>query len=366
MAGSILCWLRGFEQRRYALYVMSCALFIAAILTKETALITPGIIVAYYLAAPRTSSARRTAIRVGALLAPYFAIAVIYLGVRRFALHSSGFDLTRPWIDSALTAPSALVFYVKHLLWPTNLSTFYDVFILTGFSAARVLWPTLLVLLIAAALLALLRFSRATLPAIAWLVLPIAPAIAGLQSFDRTDVVHDRYLYLSTIGFGMLLGMAIAAWKSGKFRFFGMPGPQFVAIAALVVAMVAGTIVEIRPWQSNLTLFIQSVKAAPNSPPAFSHLAFEMYKRGDMAASQRFYLEAVTLDPNDWPSNLGLAVLELRLSQWSEADHYFQRAIEIQPNVTNASYLMQAQARTNMGRFPEAESSVRLAIKRIS
>jgi predicted TPR repeat methyltransferase len=239
-----------------------------------------------------------------------------------------------------------------------RLSTFYDVFLVH--EAHYPAWLASIGFVLVLVWIA--RSSREALIAVSWIVLPLLPALAGIRIFDTTDIVHDRYLYLSTIGLGMLLGLVFAKLPASGTRVFGVAPIPLAAAGAVALALLVGTVVEIQPWQSNLTLFARSVAVAPHSPAAFNHLAFEMYKRGDVPAAHRFYEQALSLDPHDWPGNFGLAVLDMRTGNLSEADQFFQRAIDLKPEVTNATYLLQGQVRLQAGHASDAERSVRRAI----
>lgn len=359
LLGSLLCWFHRNDDNGKLWLAGSLVLFLVSLLIKETAIILPVLIVVYaFTESPAPLPARARAAFWA--VSPFVAIAAAELYVRHRMLPSgTPGEEVHPFSEALATLPSAVMFYARHLVWPSGLSPFYGLFLSSHLSAGALV----LTLILAVAIVVLAFRSRETLIAVCWLVLPVLPALAGLRIFDRTDVVHDRYLYFSSIGLGMLLGMAIARLRSGTAKVLGIPAAPFAVTAALVLAMVAGTTIELRPWLNNLTLFVRGVQIAPQSPPAYNHLAFEMYKRGDVSASERLYKQAIALDPSDWGAHFGLAVLDMRVGDLPGADEHFQRAIGIQPEATNATYLLQAQVRLQAGRAPEAEQTVRRAIE---
>lgn len=358
LLASLLCWFHRNEAKGASWLVASLALFLAALLIKETAVILPALIFVYAFTENTSPAAARIK---AALLAicPFVAMAAVELYFRHRMLPGGAPGEVHPLSEALVTMPSAAVFYARHLVWPLGLSPFYGL----SLSQSLSLIAVIVTLVIALALVLLALRSRECLIAVCWLVLPLLPALAGLRVFDRTDVVHDRYLYFSCIGLGMLVGMAVARLRSRNLTVFGLPAATFAVVAVLVVAMLAGITAELKPWLNNLTLFVRGVQISPQSPPAYNHLAFEMYKRGDVAASERLYQQAVALDPEDWGANFGLAVLDMRIGKLDGADQYFDRAIGIQPQATNATYLLQAQVRLQSGRATEAEQSVRRAIQ---
>ncbi len=362
LVGALICWLNRGKPHGSVWLMTSWLLCLFSLLIKETAILLPILVFLYSLYEnreyPRLESYKR------ALLSalPFALITLVELMVRSRVLRGGVADEPHPALQTLLTIPSAIAFYIQHLFWPVKLSPFYGLELMQKFSAAVVV-PAALVALCALVLLVFLALrSRSLLIAVAWLTLPVLPALIGIRLFDSNDIVHDRYLYLSTIGLGILLGLAISRIPASEANYFGVPRGQFACIALVGLAGAVGTAREIQPWANNLTLFLRAVEVAPNSAPAFSHLAFEVYKRGDSANAERLYKHAVALDPKDWPATFGLAVIEMRMSNWPEADRFFQRAIELKPLVSNGTYLLQAQVRVEMQHYDAAEQSVRAAI----
>lgn len=361
--GSLLCWMNRTRRNGVGWLLASWLLFLAALLVKETAIILPALVAVYAYGEEIPDKPSRLRGVIFAAL-PFAAIAAVEMLVRRIVLGGGVNDEPHAWTQVLATIPSAATFYLRHLLWPVRLSPFYDVFLVSKLSPAAIIGCIALVLLVCAGFIVAARRSQPALVALAWIVTPLIPAFLGLRLFDSTDVVHDRYLYLSTIGLGILAGLVVGKFRSQGARIFNIPAGQFVAASALMIAMVAGTTLELRPWADNLQLFLRGVQVAPKSPPAYNHLAFELYKRGNVETAEQLYKRSVALDPNDWPANFGLAVLEMRTQQWNAADHYFQRAIELKPLSTNATYVMQAQVRLSMGEAKGAEASMRTALDR--
>ena len=361
LIGSLLCWLRYRQHKRVTLLIASLLLFVAALMVKESAAITPLLIFVYgYVRSSEDSqcSRLRQAIR---SCAPYFALLLAYVAVRRHILYSEIEPALRPLYTAILNLPAMAWFYFRHLLWPARLSVMYD-FDLTRSHSAMLIAATLLVSIATLAIFFAFRRSPALLSAWAWIVFPIAAAIAGTPQFDPHDYVHDRYLYLPVLGLGILFAAALRALRCGQSHLFGQPASR--AIAALIVlgAMAYGTESQLFPWTNNLTLFSHAVQVAPTNPMSYEHLAFEMYKRGDLVSAMNLYKKAIALDPQDWHANFGLAVLYYRSEQWAPADFYCDRANQITPDANNVCYQFQTVARMKLGALHAAEIPIRYAI----
>src|SRR6185295_2927992 len=114
--------------------------------------------------------------------------------------------------------PALLVAYAKLIVFPVDLSAVY------GFSYIRTLgwmtfWVPLAVLASAGLILlrAAVRNTTIRLAAI-WLVLPLLPHL-NTRVFVSDEIIHDRYLYLSLLGVGLLVG-ALLVEGAGKVKWF--------------------------------------------------------------------------------------------------------------------------------------------------
>jgi hypothetical protein len=130
---SFLAYLESREQNRAAWMAASCALYLAALLSKETSIVLPGVVFAHAWlyhhdpaadAQPPARGAAKDALQNAAIYAP---VACIYLAVRIHALH--GFSHSQTRLSPAtflLTLPSVIIFYVSQWLLPLRTSEFYD------------------------------------------------------------------------------------------------------------------------------------------------------------------------------------------------------------------------------------------------
>src|SRR5205085_306422 len=114
------------SRRRAFHLAMSLLFFVLAMLSKETALVMPALVFGtewIYSDGPfirRMIAAARPAVLYAVLIVPY-------LVVRSLVLKGLGHEQSpASMLTTVQTWPSALWFYVTHLVWPVNLSCFYD------------------------------------------------------------------------------------------------------------------------------------------------------------------------------------------------------------------------------------------------
>ena len=126
---------------------------------------------------------------------------------------------THRFFDMVLTWPSVLWFYIRHLLWPVGLGPFYDMDYITHLDVRHVLLPALVAVLVAAGLWVFAEQIPGAALAILWLILPILPVL-NVRVFTEGHFVHDRYLYLPSIGFAMLVGMGFGRPRKSGLQAF--------------------------------------------------------------------------------------------------------------------------------------------------
>jgi Flp pilus assembly protein TadD len=231
----------------------------------------------------------------------------------------------------------------------------------------------------AAVLIIASRKSRVAAMASLWLALPLLPPLAAIGLFSHVDLAHDRYLYVPSIGFVILVALllrripskGVARTPSSAFANRGdddgvlrtLPASSNQIIPALILAAVFAvlTVMQSIPWANNLLLYYRGVQTAPHSALARSHLGTEMMARGDLFDALRLYREARDLSPDDWAANFVLGFACFQAGRYVEAEQPLRDAIRIAPRNGN-QYLYLGLALMNLGRLDEAEASVRQGI----
>ena len=283
------------EKAQGKYFTTSVSLFALALLAKETAIIFPGLVIAFVLLTPGEPWKRRLQDS-GKISVPFVVVILVYLVMRAAAL--SGLAHTTvaiPATISLYTAPSVLWFYIKHLLVPVHLSAFYDTPYVTHVSWRFLLAPLTGVLIAFTAVAIAWWKSRSHLVAFGavWILLPLVPVL-NLSLLPMGDFVHDRYLYLPSIGFALLVGMALANLDAISIA------PRYAAAATagvIAAAMIVGVIVQERPWQDDIPLYVHGMQIAPNNDLPRNKLAATFVARGMYDKGIRLYSFVLSVDP---------------------------------------------------------------------
>ena len=362
LLGSVLVYERYREStlHRSAYLAGSICLAFLAMLCKETAIVLPVFLMFREALDRKEGESRSTTFLNGAKrAAPFFGSAAVYLLLRYAVL---GF-LSKPEpaaaattaAQVALTIPSILISYVRMLIFPYPLAVVYDQTYIESAADPR-LWMALIALaLIGATAFLLSRKSVVARVALAFLVLFLIPVL-NLKAFKPEEsLLHDRYLYLPSIGFSIVVGLA--------FAWFAARSNQRVRLFATSVAVAVGivffglTFNQNRAWQSDTAMAGHALALFPHWSFLHNYVGASYSQSNKWLDAEREYLEAIRYRPNyaDALSNLGDAYREQ--GRLPEAEQTYLKAIDSGAPYADTRYNL-AVTYTSMNRLADAERAL--------
>ena len=351
---------RSRSARQWQWLAVSAACFAAALLTKETSVVFPAILIAYELTVARDRQQHFGWRSVAQRLAPLFSVLAAFIAVRAVVLHGFGESAVPKSLQRELfTAPLACWLFVRQWVVPYGLSGFYPPVIVTQFSIVQFLLPAAALII---AVLLYWRCARGTPVlqfAAAWCVLTLLPVIGEFSWVQ----LHDRHLYLPSFG----IAITMAFLLQGAAAWMHVRSPHAPAIAALVLAAALSLISarEARFWVTDLRLAECAVAVAPNNPAALSLLAdtYDFYGSPDKAVTTlqtalRYYPQSATF-------NGALAHHYYSRREYDAARPYLERVIAIGGNDDTRSTALYELAvlEQNDGRRDAAEQHLREAVR---
>ena len=355
-----LDWREGKRNARtYSLLFFALAMF-----SKETAVLMAPLIFAYewlYPRQPEASLPRRFWNSLKPSL-PYGAVILGYLACRANALN--GLMHTQRNISLGtllLTIPSVLWFYVRLLFAPIRLSAFYDTPYITSPSLHGFILPLLGVILVAGGVLFWWWKSRDPLVAFAFvlLTLPLLP-LMNFNVFFQGEIAHDRYLYLPSIGFAMLVATALAKIPTQE-----NPGsvrrPGLMIALGLSIVFLIMTANQSLYWANNFALYYRGVQVAPNNNLALNNLANELLARRMYPQAIVLYEKVLSRNPNFYLANYNLGYALMQTGDFKEAANMFRRAAVLDPTDAE-TYLHLATCDYQLNELKEAEAVLHRAI----
>jgi tetratricopeptide (TPR) repeat protein len=373
MLGSLLAYVQWRNEGTHAFkwQGISLILFAFAMLTKENALILPGLLLAYEWAFGSKGSEHLAGSECGGILAmcgealrriwPYFLLVALYVPLRIYAL--KGFSHNVAPLSTAqliFTWPALMAFWVRHLIWPAGLSSYYNFPAVLYPTLRNFLLPAIFVICVGLGLFALVRSSRAAAFFAVWLLLPLIPLL-NIRVFTANDFAHDRHLYLSSVGLAALVAMLLKKIRWGSPRWLGIPASLLVVVLCLAGVMSYGTVTQSFYFKDNLTFYAYNLKRAPHNRDAESNYAALLGERGQYGPAVDAFLDVVSNYPGDWTPTYNLGLTYYKMGNLPEAEKYFLRAIRINPNRTEA-YFYLGMTRFKSGRTGEAIICLRQAM----
>jgi protein O-mannosyl-transferase len=354
---------------------MSVLLALMAMLSKEVAVIFPFFLGARELLdRPPREKPRESVVRVAKRTAPFFAITLLYLGMRYHVLGLLRLEdpksLGIPGTQVLLTIPSVLLSYARMLFIPFPLAVIYDNTYVTSAADARFWAPTLAVLALALAAIRSVRGSPTGRFALVFLIIFLVPVL-NLKAFRQDEsLLHDRYLYLPSIGFCILAALSLEALSQ---RFASRRREIFATATLLAGTVLLGlTFYQNFSWQSELAMTNNALKGAPRWPFLHNKIGAYYADQRQWSLAEQAYLETIAIDPKyyDAYSNLGdayreqgrlpdaeqaylnsieygapyadtyynLGVTYINENKLSDAEQPLLRALEISPAHTKARY----------------------------
>ena len=374
-----LCHVRGASARgwrRPAWLAGIAAAQAVGILSKESAVVLPGVLLAYDLTWSERSTWRARAPAYGALALPLAAF--FYL---RGHLH---LPLVIPFADNPLvhagfwtarlTAVKVIGKFLCLFLWPARLSAdySYNAVPLFGWGAnwedAKALLA--LVVCLGAAVLVALPAGRGRpsrkpiIFCLAFFFLAVSPT-SNLFLFIGS-IMAERFLYLPSVGLaGCVIAAVLALSRWNRVRRPATARFAWAALGVVCLALAARTYARNSDWKDDLSLWSSAVNVCPGSAKAHYNLGKVLETMpGRMPEAVAEYRAALRIDPDhaDVHNNLANALLATP-GGLAEAIAEYQAALRIQPDrVEPHNNLANALARIP-GRLPEAIAEYQAALR---
>ncbi|MCI0490579.1 MAG: tetratricopeptide repeat protein [Blastocatellia bacterium] len=365
--GSLLLYERHYHGKRGHSFLLpaSAGLAVLAMFSKEVAIAFP-----IFLAArewldreegePFTARLRRLALRV----APFAAAAAVYL-VARYAVLGflSSTDLKAARIPNAqvlLTLPSVLLGYARLFFIPYPLAVMYDHSYVSSAADPRFWGAALAVAAIVTAMVFVARRYGAGIRASIWAVLFLLPVL-NLKAFNpQESLLHDRYLYLPSVGLCLIVAIALA--RLGER--LGERQQTFFQTATVLIGVILMllTVYQNPSWQNNRAMAAQAFRVTPKHPYLHNYIGAYYSEERNFAEAEKEYLTALEFNPTyyDALSNLGDVYREQ--GKANEAETYYLKAIEYGAPYANTHYNL-GVVYTNQGRLQQAEQPLLKALE---
>lgn len=302
LLSSFYFYVRWREENRAKILAASLTLFLLGIFGKEPAIALPIFIFAYELFARNQAERLRDRARSAFVYSSwFFALSTLYFAARYYAL---GFVVNNPDFKSyplrqvVMTIPLAIWKYIALLFWPVELSLFHR----TAMVKTVVDWRFILPLLGLIALMILLRPLWKSVVArfgLLWFAINILPVL-NLSAFGEDFLIQERYIYLPSIGFSLLIAMGLARLPVDKLLPRVNRSRAQTAVATLLILLLAGkSLAQNATWRDDITVWNHGVAIAPEQPMSHFILGHKLLNRGDYKGAIEEFEKYMTIIPDN-------------------------------------------------------------------
>ena len=352
MLGAFLAYFAGREaqaqRRKYLLYGLATLSWIAAVGSKEIALVTPALVLIYEFYFFQNFSLdflrrRRLALLLGLILISLFL--AIYVRPAMWQELNAGYQLhSFTWGQRLLTEPRVLIQYLGLILWPllSRLSLEHDPALSTSLFSPWTTCPALLLwaLLLAAAI----RYARRH-PLLSLALLWYLGNLFLESSILPLDLMFEHRLYLPSLAL-------IAPLAAAPFLYLPRRRWARFSIAVIALLFLLGTRARNEVWLTDFSLYKDCVYKAPRQARAFYNLGLMYSMKGDTHRALGLYSKALELNPNFADALINRGATYFKLDQPEPALADFNRALELSPKnaggFLNRGFLRYAQGRNDL------------------
>ena len=325
---ALICFIKSVKRGKAGHLLPLASLFtIAALFTRETAVVIPLLALAYLIAERLPVKEHLRAI--GAYLALPAALFILL----RFFMLGKFQQMPHPDLPvRVLAAMPFLIFakYVDVLLSPFSMLITYTDTINARLGA---FWFYFLfaiaVFLLYAALTALLRArgEKAAAFGLLWMIIALLPVL-GIVSM--TIYMAERLLYLPLVGFAMAVAAA-ARYLNEKYR---SPAPVWPACGVMLVLFTINIQARLPVWKSDIALWSYDAEKNPRNFLTRLRLAEALRDAGDLSGSYSALDRALALATNDGERSVVLneiGVLYAVRNDLEKAKRFFLDSIALNP-----------------------------------
>ena len=339
--------------------------FVLALLSKEQAMTLPALATVYehfYREDRSETSFTQKLARYGVL----WLVGVAYVLYRIHFLGALApeekFRQVTPQ-QVVLSAIALVAQYVWKLLWPVRLCAFYLFHPSTSPFDLRVLAGLLALLAFAALFFVCWRSRERNVRfvsfAILWFCATLAPILNA--HWVGENVFTERYLYLPSVGAAWLVALGAsklwsrAAARPAQRRALVLAG---VTVGALFAARI---VTRNRDWNNDKVLFTRTLDLSPDAYQVLTALGGVYWREGDYDKAESAWRGVLARKPDDPGAFNDLGLLASKRHQYAEAKGFFQRAMELKPNLSDP-HLNLGDTYLKMGLMGPAELQLRAAV----
>jgi len=339
-------------------------LFLLALLSKENAIVLPGILILDALFSPQAYARRSGELPPLARFAMVCATAAAYLALRFSVLGGLGIPAAAQYmaghltyVQRLMTSGRVFIEYLRLVFFPLNLAGDYD---FNAIPIANVRnWDAwfglILIVSIAAAAFLLRRRSPAAGFGVLFAFAAFIPSSNWI--FPISVLMAERFLYLPLVGLSIAAAVLFNSLNEPRAR-------RIIAVGAVLAAIVVCNGHDYTR-RNDFTFFHNMVRVEPASAKARLGYGYALLQAGRNEEAARQFEAGLQIIP-DYPELLTtLAMTRMTSADCAQAWPLLKRALGIDPSHADAHRRM-GDCYFKEGRIEEAESMYSFAVQNIA
>jgi 4-amino-4-deoxy-L-arabinose transferase-like glycosyltransferase len=356
---SFLTYFKFREENAGAGYLVA-SLFAAAMamLSKETAVMFPWMLVAYEALRENPSGTEREWKRF-LWTVPYFAVVGAYLAVRTmlFGLNTG----TGPGgnrLAALLDLPLVLIVYLRNLFFPYRLSFFYPTEWGTQWTVLRAVMVVLIVLG-GGFFWNRYRSRSGVRLQILWMAIHLVLPLLGVYTFVREDWIHDRHMYLVSVPVCLL---AAAFLTDSRWT----PKASVIASCTVLSILLINLALQVPRFTDENTIYASAVKVAPRNWLLRTYYGLALQAYGHKEEAGREFKIAVELEPESPKIHEMYGAALADLGRDDDAMSEYKKSLELSTRVVPFEAFVlskMAELEIKHSEFPEAVARLREAVQ---
>ena len=350
-----------------ARWKLSLLLFACALLSKESAIVFPLILILYQYIFVKDAGLREWFNRnkgyyigILILIAGYLAGLFMLLSntnLPRIEFFGAG------WYQTTTIAGAIVENYVRLLLFPTQLSIDHNPIIIKSIFNIRALSGIVFVACLFMYSVFFLKKRAMDSFFFLWFLITLIPVAGTLYQQPSAE----RFLYLPSIGIIFLMA-SLSVFIYEKIVALYLKKIVISSILTIIFSYSLVCIGRNRVWKDDYSLWSDAVMKAPQSQRANFNLGRQYHKRKDYPMALRYYNQAlqrntanmIGIDPVEPLTNIGLVYGEM--GKHNPAVGYLEKAMKRNPQNTLSHYNL-GVAYFEQGRYDDAINEMKTALR---
>ena len=322
--------------KRFYYILISLPFFYLALLSKETAIVLPFLVLSFALIKDyKNKSLSRISL---ALIGIFMLVLVLYYvtRARRYSVLPEFVDTN--FIGSKIFSYDLInylnyifistTYYFKKLIYPFDFNVFVGKL---DYNINNVLVSYVLILLLFSfVIISLKRKNYLIFYFLSWIVITLVPAIGVSIVNLTTSPFSERFIYIPSIGYCILVSLLV--FKLIDFQKNRII--KYVIISFVLAVFSIFTLKQQFVWKNSSTLWAAAVKRSPGYVSPHLNYGYALLENGKLDDAEKQFL--IALDPATQGRDIervnalnNLGNLYIRKQEYDLAEKYFKKAFDL-------------------------------------